>query len=147
MEAFLPANHKENAVTKKMRHAQAVDAVAPDTANKPPSTIETRVNKLDVDTAFLKAVASTKKGKKKEDDFDRDFNNLRISRPELDCQEEEWNIVDDFGKDTGIRGNFMVILEMDVPDNRNCLQRRPVQSDWRGLPNFKKFKKVCLLFW
>jgi len=141
---FTRPTKKENTVTKKMRRAQSVDAVAPDTANEPPSTVETRVNKLDVDTAFLKAVASTKKGKKKEDDFDRDFNNLRISRPELDRQEEEWDVVDDFGKDTGIRGNFMVILEMEVPDNRNCLQRRPVQSDWRGLPNFKKFKKVCL---
>ena len=147
LEAFFTGStQKENAVTKRMRRAQPVDAVAPDTANKPPSTstVETRVNKLDVDTAFLKAVASTKKGKKKEDDFDRDFNNLRISRPELDRQDEEWDVVDDFGKDTGIRGNFMVILEMDVPDSRNCLQRRPAQSDWRGLPNFKKFKKVRL---
>ena len=119
--------------------------MVPDTASKPPSIAETRVNKLDVDTAFLKAVSSTKKGKKKEDDFDRDFNNLKISRPEFEHQEEEWNVVDDFGNDIGIRGNFMVVLEMDVSTSGNRSQNRPnqVQSEWRGLLNFKKFKKVC----
>lgn len=118
--------------------------MVPDIASKPPSTAKTKVNKLDVDTAFLKAVASTKKGKKKEDDFDRDFNNLKISRPEFEHQEEEWNVVDDFGNDIGIRGNFMVILEMDVSTTGNRSQHRPnqVQSEWRGLLNFKKFKKV-----
>ena len=121
--------------------------MVPDTASKPPSTAETKVIKPDVDAAVLKAVASTKKGKKKEDDFDRDFNNLKISRPEFEHQEEEWNLVDDFGSDIGIRGNFMVILEMDVSTSGNRSQHRPnqVQSERRGLLNFKKFKKVYYL--
>ncbi|KAF8738562.1 hypothetical protein AX14_011043 [Amanita brunnescens Koide BX004] len=132
----------ENVATKKRKDAQVVDVV-PDTTDKPPSTVETRVNKLDVDAAFLKAIASTKKGKKKEDDFDRDFNNLKISRPELEHQEEEWDVVDDFDNEIGIRGNFMVVLEMDVSTNGNRLQHLPnqVRSEWRGLLNFKKFKK------
>ena len=123
--------------------------MVPDTTDKPPSTVETRVNKLDVDAAFLKAIASTKKGKKKEDDFDRDFNNLKISRPELEHQEEEWDVVDDFDNEIGIRGNFMVVLEMDVSTNGNRLQHLPnqVRSEWRGLLNFKKFKKVYCLYW
>ncbi|PFH49176.1 hypothetical protein AMATHDRAFT_148277 [Amanita thiersii Skay4041] len=102
-------------------------------------------NKLDIDAAFLTAIASSKKGKKKEDEFDRDFNNLRISRPELDQQEEEWNILDVFDDDRGIRGNFMVIVEMDVASTGARRTHRPslaaVQEDWQGKPNFKKFKK------
>ncbi|KAF8634326.1 hypothetical protein AX15_000986 [Amanita polypyramis BW_CC] len=114
------------------------------TSSKPPSSAKMDTNKLDVDTAFLKAVASTKKGKKKEDDFDRDFNKLKIARPELERQEEDWDVVDDFGNDTGIRGNFMVILEMDVP-TKDHAQHRTVEmwTDWQDVPNFKKFKKVC----
>ena len=37
----------------------------------------------DTDAAFLQALASTKRGKRREDDFDREFNNLRISKPEI----------------------------------------------------------------
>lgn len=102
----------------------------------------------DTDEAFLKAVASTKRGKKTEDTFDREFNNLKISKPDLEKDQErkEWAVLDDFGDDGDARGNFMVILEMDVPVRKNetqALDRGGGRLDWEGRPDFKKFKKVC----
>ncbi|KXN89540.1 hypothetical protein AN958_05566 [Leucoagaricus sp. SymC.cos] len=99
------------------------------------------VGQPDTDAEFLKAVASTKKGKRAEDVFDREFNNLRISKPKAvgsetqqrEEEEEEWRRFTDFGDDTGLRGNFMVVLEMDVYRKRG--------NQWRDKPNFKKFKK------
>ncbi|KAM6499381.1 proline-rich protein [Amanita muscaria] len=107
-------------------------------SKRPPKSKASDVRQLDTDSTFLKAIASTKKGKKKEDDLDRDFNNLKIARPEIDHREEEWNILDDFGDDTGIRGNFMVIVEMEVKERR---AKPDVAPNWQGKPNFKKFKK------
>ncbi|KAH7923577.1 hypothetical protein BV22DRAFT_1048062 [Leucogyrophana mollusca] len=110
-------------------------------SKKPPSTQHV----VDTDDAFLTAVASTKRGKKTEDSFDREFNNLRISKPDLqrEEQEEAWEVLGDFDDVRNIRGNFMVILDMDVfkgaenahvgGGNRNPL--------WDHRPNFKKFKK------
>ncbi|KAI0925246.1 hypothetical protein AcV7_005531 [Taiwanofungus camphoratus] len=100
----------------------------------------------DTDEAFLKAVASTKRGKKTEDTFDREFNNLKISKPDLEKDQErkEWAVLDDFGDDGDVRGNFMVILEMDVPVRKNetqALDRGGGRLDWEGRPDFKKFKK------
>ena len=123
-------------------------------ASKPPSSaIPAKKDKQgaapgkpDTDAAFLKAIASTKRGKKAEDKFDREFNNLKISKPELEQQEpeEEWAVLADFGDDTGLRGNFMVVVEMDVykKDKENSV----VNHAWAGKPNFKKFKKVLNFF-
>ena len=61
----------------------------------------------------------------------------------MDHQEEEWDLVDDFGKDTGIRGNFMIIVEMDIPAKEHRGQDSAV-TNWGEKPNFKKFKKVLL---
>ena len=107
--------------------------------------------KPDTDAAFLKAIASTKRGKKAEDKFDREFNNLRISKPELEQQqepEEEWKVLADFGDDTGLRGNFMVVVELDVyKKDKELHDNNPVINHaWVGKPNFKKFKKVSLFF-
>lgn len=109
--------------------------------------------KPDKDAAFLKAVASTKRGKKHEDAFDREFNNLRISKPDLDKEDElkrkqrEYAILNDFGGEEDMRGNFMVVVEMEVPERREGGFRRGggegVRNDWIGRPDFKKFKKVC----
>ncbi|TFY51930.1 hypothetical protein EVJ58_g10303, partial [Rhodofomes roseus] len=89
---------------------------------------------------------STKKGKRTEDTFDREFNNLRISKPELEKAQERdaWAVLDDFGDDRDLRGNFMVIVEMQVPDKprRLALVRGDEgRTDWAGRPDFKKFKK------
>lgn len=115
--------------------------------------------KPDTDVAFLTAVASTKKGKRTEDDFDREFNNLRISKPKSvgqnlqrrEEEEEEWKGFTDFGDDTGLRGNFMVVLEMDVykktksshvSQGAGGSQERVLSDKWKDQPNFKKFQKV-----
>lgn len=115
--------------------------------------------KPDTDAAFLTAVASTKKGKRTEDDFDREFNSLRISKPKSvgqDLQrreeaEEEWKGFTDFGDDTGLRGNFMVVLEMDVykktksghvSNGAGGSQAKVLPDKWKDQPNFKKFQKV-----
>ena len=104
--------------------------------------------KPDTDAAFLKAIASTKRGKKAEDKFDREFNNLKISKPELEPQEpeEEWGVLADFGDDTGLRGNFMVVVELDVykKDKESESQNSVVNQAWVGKPNFKRFKKVSI---
>ncbi|KAF5348255.1 hypothetical protein D9756_010524 [Leucocoprinus leucothites] len=119
------------------------------------------VGQPDIDAEFLKAVASTKKGKRAEDDFDREFNNLRISKSKAanagqqqrDEEEEEWRRCTDFGDDTGLRGNFMVVLEMDIYKNAgdgkgmssqgtNGREERALPDKWKDQPNFKKFKKA-----
>lgn len=119
----------------------------------------------DTDDRFLKAVNSLKKGKKQEDLFDKQFNELRISKPdvkEMDRQrsqrEEEWKMMsrEDFGDET-LRGNFMVVVEIDisVASARSRSAARgagrvaagPLEEGsekWAGRPNFKKFKKVRL---
>lgn len=102
----------------------------------------------DKDEAFLKAVASTKRGKKHEDIFDKEFNNLRISKPDLQQVEtrNEWAVLDDFGDDSNIRGNFMVVMELDVYKKgdvgRDAVRVGSGRIDWEGRPNFKKFKQV-----
>lgn len=123
-------------------------------ASKPPSAILVKKDKHgaapgkpDTDAAFLKAIASTKRGKKAEDKFDREFNNLKISKPELEQQEpeEEWAVLADFGDDTGLRGNFMVVVELDVfKKDKGSQQDSALKHAWVGKPNFKKFKKVLL---
>ena len=123
--------------------------------SKPPSTVKplkqtktgAPAGRPDTDAAFLKAIASTKRGKKTEDAFDREFNNLKISKPDLEHeeQEKEWDVLADFGDDTGIRGNFMVVMEMEIfrkDDESRARSSQAVNTDWEGKPNFKKFKKV-----
>jgi len=106
--------------------------------------------KPDIDDAFLKAIASTKRGKKNEDEFDREFNKLKLTKPELGRHEpeEEWDVLADFGDDSGLRGNFMVIVEVDLyeRDRRNAgLRPKSTNCERDQGPNFKKFKKVSQL--
>jgi len=140
---------------------------------KPLSSAKSSTNKLDTDEDFLKAVNSMKRGKKHEDDFDREFNQLRITNPKAKKKQDKdqkpkqitedavgtattsddaaatsrpWDAIDDFG-DVGLRGNFMVVVEMDVQRGsvRSTLTARnqdAANSEWVGRPNFKKFKKV-----
>ncbi|KAL5522140.1 hypothetical protein ACEPAF_1997 [Sanghuangporus sanghuang] len=146
-----------------------IDSVAPQTqphvrpppkANGPTSQVQTQAfdstqvhkrtgsrvgaapGQHDTDAAFLQALASTKKGKRREDDFDREFNNLRISKPEQesDAQADDWKVLADFGDDSNIRGNFMVIVEMEVPEKRTESSREASVAPSKG-PDFKKFRK------
>ncbi|CAG8657447.1 6579_t:CDS:2, partial [Acaulospora colombiana] len=63
---------------------------------------------VDSDEKYLTALATWKKGRKKEDQFDREFNNLKIAKPdrlvELDVEMEAWQMMP---KDMDVRGNFM----------------------------------------
>jgi len=103
----------------------------------------------DRDEAFLKALASTKRGKKAEDSFDREFNKLKIFKPDLNREEEQeeiWSLLNDFEDERDIRGNFMVIMEMDVHRKSNDTPRQVKDNssalEWQLRANFKKFKKV-----
>jgi len=96
---------------------------------------------LDIDEAFLEAVASTRRRKEREDTYDREFNNLRISKPDLQ-QEKDWAVLESFGNDKDLRGNFMVVKEVDV--FKDMVFRNGI-LDGRLEPNFKKFKKVSLI--
>ncbi|KAG6833175.1 hypothetical protein H0H87_010563 [Tephrocybe sp. NHM501043] len=113
------------------------------TPKKPPASQKggAAPGKPDQDTTFLKAIASTKKGKKAEDDFDRDFNKLKITKPALEREdpEQQWALVADFGGDKNIRGNFMVVVEMPVY-RRDRTDDDDMQR-WDGQENHKKFKK------
>ncbi|KAI0346302.1 hypothetical protein BDW22DRAFT_1417597 [Trametopsis cervina] len=154
----------EDARPRKRRHtnseSQAVtqSQVAPKPSSSRPFT-STQTNddesrhtgsapgKPDRDEAFLKAVASTKKGKRLEDSFDREFNNLRISKPDLEQQQakDDWAVLDNFENDNDLRGNFMVVVEIEIykrgESNRNVVRTAGSRTDWEGRPDFKKFKK------
>jgi hypothetical protein len=126
---------------------------------------------LDTDENFLKAVNSMKRGKKHEDDFDREFNQLRITNPKAKKKKDKdpepiiedavgtatttvddaavsrpWEAIDDFG-DVGLRGNFMVVVQMDVERGSvkptlTARNQDDSKVEWVGKPNFKKFKKM-----
>ncbi|KAF9072403.1 hypothetical protein BDP27DRAFT_1418030 [Rhodocollybia butyracea] len=149
--ALAPSTSKSVAPPTKKKAIEKVNAVEP-TSQKPPSAPKKSSSgaapgKPDTDPVFLKAVASTKRGKKAEDAFDREFNKLKISKPELDRNDEnldnQYAALDDFREDRDIRGNFMVIVEFDVY-KESSLEKRTVapNPEWAGLPNFKKFKKA-----
>ncbi|KAI0688219.1 hypothetical protein BC835DRAFT_1419331 [Cytidiella melzeri] len=103
--------------------------------------------KPDRDEAFLKAVASTKRGRKTEDSFDREFNDLKISKPDLEREKikDDWAVLNEMGDDSGLRGNFMVVVEMEVfrreGSARNAMRTAGGRADWEGRVDFKKFKK------
>ena len=108
----------------------------------------------DRDENFLKALASTKKGKKKEDQYDRDFNELRVARPTqahlkaavgVEEDLEAWKSIE---KDMDIRGNFMVVMQEIEPrvprEPEEVGMRREGQPKWVGRPEFKKFERVSV---
>lgn len=102
----------------------------------------------DMDTHFLTALASMKKGKKNEDSFDREFNNLRISKPDIEreVKEQEWDLLDDLDDEKNLRGNFMLVVELDVYKKSGSAEKGKLRTgriDWEGRPDFKKFRRVC----
>lgn len=116
-----------------------------DTAgDRMPSKPNQPTRQLDTDQAFLTAVASKKRGKKGEDEFDREFNKLRISKPDIHGgQEEDWAVLGDFDNDVrNTRGNFMVVMEVDIYRDGRPRETAPARRDYDGKPNFKKFKKT-----
>ncbi|KZT52562.1 hypothetical protein CALCODRAFT_557991 [Calocera cornea HHB12733] len=124
---------------------------------------------MDTDPQFLQALASRKRGKKKEDQFDRDFNALRISAPvngpvPVPETTDDYRAMDDlnFGGPAPV-GNFMrIVLTKEVfRKDRDVSRPQPPQrlaaglddsGIWRGQkpwddpkwasrPNYKAFVK------
>ena len=171
--ATQPKPNSASTQTQNSRAAEAAAATGVNRAGKPLASAKSlSTNKLDTDENFLKAVNSMKRGKKHEDEFDREFNQLRITNPKAKKKQDKdkdqitedaahtatttadaaaisrpWDAIDDFG-DVGLRGNFMVVVEMDIHQSsaRSTLTARSSQgvsnSEWVGRPNFKKFKMV-----
>jgi len=100
---------------------------------------------LDTDETFLVALASMKKGKKKEEQTDRDFNSLKIAKPVIRNDDAEidmlaWELLP---KNMDIRGNFMVCMEnIQVREGTQSRRHKYGKPEWVGRPDFKKFCKV-----
>ncbi|KAG9019273.1 hypothetical protein FRB90_004542 [Tulasnella sp. 427] len=101
----------------------------------------------DQDRNFLQALASRTKTKSKEDEFDREFNQLRIAVPdktkvENDRMRQELAVWNELEHDPNLRGNFMVVEHRDdVFRKDGGSRRKEVNEAWTGAPNFKKFRK------
>jgi hypothetical protein len=139
--------------TQPQKPRAFVSTSQPKPTEKKKNTTTTTQAQPDRDENFLKALASTKKGKKKEDQYDRDFNELRVAKPTqahlkaavgVEEDLEAWNTIE---KDMDIRGNFMVVMQEIEPR----VSREPEdgtyrvgRSEWVGRPDFKKFKRVSV---
>lgn len=146
----LPRSRRKSPLPQATQEAQFDATQESGTNRKPPSkrakSKPAQDPQIDTDPAFLTALAS-RKGRKKaaEDDFDREFNNLRISKPDIRREEEQgWEILGDFDNEArNLRGNFMVVIDLDVPPRSSS--RVTVTRANDGQLNFKKFKKVCVV--
>jgi hypothetical protein len=167
--APVPAPQPGSAQTQGQGKGPASAATGAKLTTKGPLSKLSSSDKLDTDEKFLTAVNSTKRGKKHEDDFDREFNQLRITKPRNvntigsstalaaatkgipEAVVAPWDAIDDFG-DVGIRGNFMVVVEMDI--QRGCIAKsapfaradNAAHPEWTGRQDFKKFKTVSILY-
>jgi hypothetical protein len=158
----VPASQPRSTQTQGQGKGPTAAGAKPTTKGGPSSKPSSSSNALDTDESFLKAVNSMKRGKKHEDDFDREFNQLRITKPKKvdavtatvaaakgvpETAVAPWDAIDDFG-DVGIRGNFMVVVEMDIQRGGSAKPAPPARAndtahpEWTGRLNFKKFKTV-----
>ncbi|EJD38144.1 hypothetical protein AURDEDRAFT_187815 [Auricularia subglabra TFB-10046 SS5] len=114
----------------------------------------------DANEKVLTALASLKRGKRTEDAFDREFNALRIARPESAGERaarEEDELFAHFDFDAELKGKrCFEVREYVLPErtaNRAARReeaaggsRRGPLGEWRpqweGAPDFKKFRKV-----
>ncbi|KAK4684742.1 hypothetical protein P7C73_g5427, partial [Tremellales sp. Uapishka_1] len=100
------------------------------------------------DEAFLQAISKHTKGKKALDQFDKEFNKLRIAKPGVhgkgqlrnawEVQGDNYDLVRDFEDD--LTGNFITIVRKDLL-RKDLGKDREAQTIDDGRPNFKKFKK------
>lgn len=103
----------------------------------------------DTEPDFLQALASKRKGKKAVvDDFDREFNNLRLTKPtratraeqNVDETYEAWQAtdIDDFDLPVGnfVQVDFVPLMRKGKPGEATM----SIPSNSHGKPNFKKFK-------
>ena len=122
-------------------------------------TLPTLPENVSKDETFLKAANKVKRGSNKVDEFDMEFNALKISKPTKasiiqpttaskvrQTDEELYRLLEDM--DTSTTGNFIVIERVDMysKDKEAAAAERAAAADpaWAGKKNFKKFKKVCI---
>ncbi|KAL7420219.1 hypothetical protein Q5752_005186 [Cryptotrichosporon argae] len=103
------------------------------------------------DPKFLQAVASKRKKAGAVDDFDKEFELLRILKPAVGnagTVRDEWDTAPEWGAvngyDTDIKGNFIEIVRRDLFRKDLGQRKEPVRVD-DGRPNFKKFKKKNII--
>lgn len=132
-----PTKHS-NTVTRKPLHAHHVDPTRPEAVTE--------------DTEFLQTVTKARKGAKDLDEFDLEFNALKIAKPKksvpvkvygagLFDASRIYNSVLDL--DTDVTGNFIKIERVNLFRKDKGKDRdHAANQDWAGRPNFKKFKKV-----
>ncbi|KAJ9093616.1 hypothetical protein QFC19_008284 [Naganishia cerealis] len=110
----------------------------------------TRPEGVTKDTEFLQTITKARKGAKEPDEFDLEFNALKIARPKKSAPPKVYgaglfdastiyNSVLDL--DTDVTGNFIKIERVNLFRKDKELDPAPKQ-DWAGRPNFKKFRKV-----
>ncbi|OCF42159.1 hypothetical protein I317_04010 [Kwoniella heveanensis CBS 569] len=100
------------------------------------------------DEAFLQAISKSAKSRKAIDELDREFNQLRIPKPNgatAVVRANEWESnVPDYAllndADDELRGNFIQIIRRDMFRKDLGKDKQSERVD-DGRPNFKKFKK------
>jgi hypothetical protein len=132
-------------VVAEVEEPPPTNPAGPSKPKKAPKAIKVSSTQLDRDESFLVALASMKKGKKKEKQTDRDFNSLKIAKPVVNNDDAEidmlaWELLP---KDMDIRGNFMVCVDnVTVREGTRSKRRKDGKPEWVGRPDFKKFRKV-----
>lgn len=114
----------------------------------------------DTDTKFLQAMATSKRSKKGLDQFDKEFNLLRIAKPArvtghhgkiiADADDPEYRAWEQMGPsdfDINAAGNFVQIDFVPLVYHRSeegiqdrARRQSELQGKWQGMPNFKKFR-------
>lgn len=132
-----PPQPSTSATVRQPIHTQHVEPTKPENVTK--------------DTEFLQAVAKARKGAKELDDFDLEFNALKIAKPKkgqatkiygagLFDPSKIYNTVLDLDCDTD--GNYIKIERVNLFRKDKDQVDAVANQDWAGRPNFKKFKKV-----
>ena len=114
----------------------------------------TRPEDVTKDTEFLQAATKARRGAKELDEFDLEFNALKIAKPKnaqaikiygtgLTDPSRIYNSVVDL--DSDVTGNFIKIERVNLfRKDKDRQQDALPEHDWAGRPNFKKFKKVSI---
>lgn len=135
-------------------HATAAIAQPP---SPPPTPVHSstkilRDGTVDRDEAFLQIAGKARKGAKEIDEFDKDFNALKITKSKKNIPTPGFSrtglmpidydaLVADFDTDT--TGNFIRVEKRDlIRKDKKDVGHQALNPDWAGRPNFKKFKKV-----
>jgi len=112
--------------------------------SKKPRGVQQPGTQVTKDEKFLQAITTKARSKKEMDELDKEFNLLRIPKPNTKAKAKptweppDYSVLKDFDDD--MRGNFIEIVKKDLFRKDKPKVAAPVADD--GRPNFKKFKKV-----